>query len=360
LSAHWVWEAYLCYGFLTLEHVYPWEALVEVGAWLDELGLGQYFQAFVENDINADTLVGLTNDDLKELGVASLGHRKRLLVAIASLTVKNSATLEAANPAETAEVTQPAISTDATRRLLTIMFCDLVGSTELSGRLDPEDLREVMRRYQDAVAGAVAHYGGHVAKFLGDGVLAYFGWPRAYEDQAGRAVRAGLDAVAAVGKLKLEGGGALQARVGIATGQVVIGDIVGEVASEYEAVFGETPNLAARLQGVAEPGQVVIGGITRRLIREEFELEYIGPQELKGIPTPMPVWGVVSERASESPPKVRQVYLLNTPRRGFACPFNSPRYAAASGGNSGVVSTHSCALGADCRHDCLPLMSVRR
>ncbi len=187
---------------------------MEVGAWLDELGLGQYFQAFVENDINADTLVGLTNDDLKELGVASLGHRKRLLVAIASLTVKNSATLEAAKPAETAEVTQPAISTDATRRLLTIMFCDLVGSTELSGRLDPEDLREVMRRYQDAVAGAVAHYGGHVAKFLGDGVLAYFGWPRAYEDQAGRAVRAGLDAVAAVGKLKLEG--AEHCRLGLA------------------------------------------------------------------------------------------------------------------------------------------------
>ncbi|MCZ6811536.1 MAG: AAA family ATPase, partial [Planctomycetota bacterium] len=175
-----------------------------------------------------------------------------------------------------------------------------VGSTELSQRLDPEDLREVMLRYQDAVAGVVARFEGNVAKFLGDGVLAFFGWPRAYEDQAERAVRSGLAAVSAVAHLKSEDGRALQARVGIATGMVVIGDIVGETATEVDAVAGETPNLAARLQGVAAPSQVVIGATTRLLVAEAFDLEDLGAHELKGFAEPIVAWHVVSESAAES------------------------------------------------------------
>jgi class 3 adenylate cyclase len=175
------------------------------------------------------------------------------------------------------------------------MFCDLVGSTALSQRLDPEDLREVMRSYQDTLAGVVTRFEGHVAKFLGDGVLAFFGWPRAYEDQAERAVRSGLAAVKAVAKLKAEDGQTLEARVGIATGQVVIGDIVGETATEADAVSGETPNLAARLQGVAAPGQVVIGTTTRLLIGETFDLEDLGRHELKGFVEPAQAWLVVRD-----------------------------------------------------------------
>jgi class 3 adenylate cyclase/predicted ATPase len=185
---------------------------------------------------------------------------------------------------------------EAERRQLTVMFVDLVGSTALSSRLDPEDLREVMRRYQDAVAGAVTRYGGHVAKYLGDGVLAYFGWPRAHEDQAERAVRAGLDAVAVVSGLKLDGDIELNARAGIATGEVVIGDLVGEAG----AVSGETPNLAARLQEVAEAGQVVIGAATRQLIAGAFELDGLGARALKGFAETIPVWRVVGERGVES------------------------------------------------------------
>ncbi|MCH8999287.1 MAG: AAA family ATPase [Proteobacteria bacterium] len=186
------------------------------------------------------------------------------------------------------------------RRQLTVMFCDLVGSTELSRRLDPEDLREVMRRYQDAAAGVVARFEGHVAKFLGDGVLAFFGWPRAYEDQAERAVRSGLAAVEAVANLKTEDGQALEARVGIATGQVVIGDIVGEAATEADAVAGETPNLAARLQGLAAPGQVVIGATTRLLIGEALDLEDIGTHRLKGFAEPVAAWRVLGESTAET------------------------------------------------------------
>ncbi len=224
----------------------------DVSEWLEGLGLGRYADAFGENEIDLDALPYITEDDLKDIGVA-LGARRKMLAAIAEL---EPATEQSSEDGVAGD--RPS-GVEAERRQLTVMFCDLVGSTELSRRLDPEDLREVMRRYQDAVAGAVTRYEGYVAKFLGDGVLAYFGWPRAHEDQAERAVRTGLDAVAAVVKLKLDNNVALQARVGIATGRVVVGDLVGEVSAEAEAVAGETPNLAARLQGVAAPGQVVIG-----------------------------------------------------------------------------------------------------
>jgi class 3 adenylate cyclase len=165
-----------------------------------------------------------------------------------------------------------------------VLFCDLVGSTELSGRHDPEDFREILRRYHDALTAVIVRYGGYVANYLGDGILAYFGWPRADEDQAAQAIRAGLDAVAAVREL------ALQARVGIASGIVVVGDIEASSRRETVAIAGETPNLAARLQALAGPDQVVIGGLIRQLIGAAFVFEDLGPPELKGIAEPVQVW----------------------------------------------------------------------
>jgi class 3 adenylate cyclase len=170
----------------------------------------------------------------------------------------------------------------AERRQLTVMFCDLVGSTALSARFDPEELREEIRAYQNAVSGVVAHYDGFVAKYMGDGVLAYFGYPRAHEDDAERAVRAGLEIEAAVTRLETRGTEPLAVRIGIATGLVVVGDLVGEGSAQEQAVVGETPNLAARLQALAQPGQIVIGGATRRLIGDLFRLTDLGRQTMKG------------------------------------------------------------------------------
>ena len=210
----------------------------DVGEWLEALGLSGHARVFADNDIDLDVLPHLTDQDLKDLGL-SLGHRRKLLAAVRTRRKTDETPKPAAGPAG-AKAPDHA---DAERRQLTVMFCDLVGSTELSQRLDPEDLREVLRHYQDAVTGAVTRYEGYVAKFLGDGVLAYFGWPQAHEDQAERAVHAALDAVAAVQGVTVDGGQTLQSRVGIATGQVVIGDIVGDAATEVGAVVGETPNL---------------------------------------------------------------------------------------------------------------------
>lgn len=269
----------------------------DVDQWLEELGLGALAPVFVENEVAFDYLRDLTNEDLKDLGIQALGQRKILLRAIAAL----SAAARPADGGARAAIPAPAAAgVEAERRQLTVLFCDLVGSTELSGTLDPEDLRDVMARYQDAVAGAVARYEGHVAKFLGDGVLAFFGWPRAHEDQSARAVHAGLAAIHGVASLKLADAIALEARVGIATGQVVIGDLVGATAAEADAVAGETPNLAARLQDVAAPGQVVIGAATRHLIGESFELADLGPRTLKGFPEPVAAWRVIGIGAAES------------------------------------------------------------
>jgi class 3 adenylate cyclase len=222
---------------------------VDVGAWLHGLGLGRYERAFRDNDVDADVLPELTADDLTGLGVTSIGHRRKLLAAAAALRVGPTApavtTLPAAEAAPGAA--SPARPSGAERRQLTVMFVDLVGSTALSARLDPEEMGELLRAYQDAVAGEVLRWEGHVAKFMGDGVLAYFGWPRAHEDDAERAVRAGLAVTATVGGLSTPADAALAARVGIATGLVVVGDLVGGGAAREEAVVGETPNLAARL-----------------------------------------------------------------------------------------------------------------
>ncbi len=269
----------------------------DVGEWLDGLGLGEHAEAFARNKLELDHLPDLSEDDLKDLGVAAMGDRKTLLRAIAAIAEPTDGKAEGE-----AVRTKPASrrAAEAERRQLTVMFVDLVGSTALSRALDPEDLREVMRRYQDAVAGSVGRYEGYVAKFLGDGVLAYFGWPQAHEEQADRAVRAGLETIAAVGAVTIAGGEGLAARVGIATGLVVIGDMVGEATAESGAVIGETPNLAARLQDAAAPGTVVVGQATRRLIGAAFELQDLGAQALKGFSEPMPVWQVVRERPTES------------------------------------------------------------
>src|SRR5215207_7272412 len=217
---------------------------VDIPAWLEGLGLGQHAQAFRDNDIDAVVLPTLTADDLRELGVTSLGHRKRLLAAIAALTGPADAR---ALPAPLAPLAprSGSMPSQAERRQLTVMFVDLVGSTTLAADLDPEDMAEVIRAFQDACAGVITRFEGMVAQYVGDGVLAYFGYPRAHEDDAERAVRAGLDLVDAVGRLTPRAGSALQVRVGIATGLVVVGDVAGKGGAREDAVVGGTPNLAA-------------------------------------------------------------------------------------------------------------------
>ena len=254
---------------------------VDIAAWLDGLGLQRYEEAFRGNHIGRELLATLTSDDLREMGVASLGHRKQLLAAIAALP----GTADAPPP--------PRVARPAERRQLTIMFVDLVGSTALSQRLDPEEMGEVLHSYQDVVARAVSSFQGQIAKFLGDGVLVYFGWPRAHEDDAERAVRAGLAIVHAMASERTPDGEPLAARVGIATGLAVVGEIIGEGQSREETVVGETPNLAARLQALADPGTVVIGLSTRRLVGGLFELADLGAHDLKGFAEPVPAWQVL-------------------------------------------------------------------
>jgi class 3 adenylate cyclase len=245
----------------------------QIKAWLHALGLAQYATVFAENAIDLEILPDVTEVDLERLGVA-LGHRKRILRAIAALSD--------ARPAPGAPGTGPALPpSEAERRQLTVLFCDLVGSTALAVKLDPEDMREVIRAFQDSCAAVVTQMGGHVARFMGDGVLVYFGYPQAHEDDAERAVRAGLDLVAKVGQLLLPSGEALQARVGIATGVVVVGDIIGEKSAQEEAVVGETPNLAARLQSMADPNSTIIAASTLRLLGDVFVCEQVGPFELR-------------------------------------------------------------------------------
>jgi class 3 adenylate cyclase/tetratricopeptide (TPR) repeat protein len=265
----------------------------QVANWLQKLGLGQYAQRFAENDISFGILPDLTDQDLKELGVASLGHRRQLLRAITEL--KGGETIA---PKSTNENIAPVAPHEtAERRQVTVMFSDLVGSTALSARMDPEDLREVISTYQKCVAATVQRFGGFVAKYMGDGVLIYFGYPQAHEDDAERAVRAGLELVAAVGGLKTHA--RLQTRVGIATGLVVVGDLIGSGASQEQAIVGETPNLAARLQGIAEPNSVVIAESTRKLLGNLFELADLGAQDLKGIAGPVRAWAALRQASVE-------------------------------------------------------------
>jgi class 3 adenylate cyclase/predicted ATPase len=267
---------------------------MDIVVWLRSLGLGKYEAAFRDNEINERVLPSLTQEDLKEIGVGPVGHRRILLEAIAALRADTS------GKAPSAEVAILSASPEdrAERRQVTVMFADLVGSTALSARMDPEDLREVISAYQKCVAETVRRFGGFVAKYMGDGVLIYFGYPQAHEDDAERAVRAGLELVAAVGGLTTHA--PLQTRAGIATGLVVVGDLIGSGASQEQAIVGETPNLAARLQSLAEPNSVVISESTRRLVGNLFELEALGARDLKGISGPVSAWAALRPSSVES------------------------------------------------------------
>ena len=271
---------------------------MDIVVWLRSLGLGKYEAAFRENEIDETVLPSLTHETLKELGVTAVGHRLKLLDAIAALRSDTSGKATSVDPAATSSASSTHPEDRAERRQVTVMFSDLVGSTALSARMDPEDLREVISAYQKCVAETVQRFGGFVAKYMGDGVLVYFGYPQAHEDDAERAMRAGLELVAAVGGLKTHA--PLHTRVGIATGLVVVGDLIGSGASQEQAIVGETPNLAARLQGIAEPNSVVIAESTRKLVGNFFELQDLGAQDLKGIAGPVRAWAALRPASVES------------------------------------------------------------
>jgi class 3 adenylate cyclase/tetratricopeptide (TPR) repeat protein len=254
------------------------------------LGLAQYAESFAANDIDYDVLRDLTNEDLIALGV-SLGHRKKILRSLREM--------EAGDSSELRDATEPA-KDDGERRQISVMFCDLVGSTALAARLDPEDMRELIRSYHAVCTSVVPTYDGLITRFMGDGILACFGYPRAHEDDAERAVRAGLEIIAGAWRIKTRLGVRLDVRVGIATGLVVIGDLIGAGSSREYAMVGETPNLAARLEAVAEPGTVVIAASTRRLLGDVFSLRELGHQSLKGFAQPVEAWAVEGLAVSES------------------------------------------------------------
>jgi class 3 adenylate cyclase/predicted ATPase len=264
----------------------------QIADWLERLGLGQYAQRFAENEIDVTVLRHLTDQDLREIGVP-LGHRRKILAAICE--DMGSTTPVTSEPVDHLEPTSQA---SAERRQITVMFADLVGSTALSAQMDPEDLRELIAAYHKCVAEAVRRFGGFVARYFGDGVLVYFGYPEAHEDDAERAVRAGLDLIAAVIALKTPT--SLQTRVGIATGLVIVGDLTGSGEAQERGVVGETPNLAARLQGIAEPNTVVIAEATRRLLGNLFELKDLGARDLKGLAEPMRAWLALRASSVES------------------------------------------------------------
>ena len=297
---------------------------MDIGEWLRGLGLQSYEQMFRDNGIDLEVLPHLTVDDLKEIGVQAVGHRRKILDAIRL------------QPTDRAAARAPPLPE---RRQLTLMFVDLVGSTDLSRRVDPEELRDIMRAYQNTVAGEIARLEGHVAKFLGDGILAYFGWPRASEDAAERAVRAGLAVAEAVsGMLAGDNGHLLQARIGIATGLVVVGDLLGEGAAKEEAVTGETPNLAARVQQAAEPGTVVIADSTRRLVGDLFELVGLGSLRLKGFSEPVPAWRVIGEGSAESRfEALHGAHVMPLVGRGEELDLMLSRWQLAEGGAGQVV-----------------------
>lgn len=257
----------------------------EIAQWLEKFGLAEYASRFLENRIDLSVLPDLTDQDLKDLGIV-LGDRRKLLRAIGELDAKGVSNAREAGSAE--------------RRQLTLLFCDLVGSTSLSTQLDVEDLRALIAAYHRRCTEVVERNGGYVAKYMGDGLLVYFGYPLAHEHDAERAVRTGLELVGSVGELVTPTGKPLQIRVGIATGEVVVGDVIGAGESRELGVVGETPNLAARLQGIANPDTVVIADATRRLVGNLFELRDLGPHALKGIDGRIQAWAALRAGGRES------------------------------------------------------------
>ncbi|TMK52352.1 MAG: hypothetical protein E6G70_01550 [Alphaproteobacteria bacterium] len=264
---------------------------MDIDGWLRGIGLERYAQTFRDNAIDADVLRDLTADHLRELGLP-LGPRLKLLRAVAALGTSEQ-------PLASPEITATAPRTDAERRQLTVMFVDLVGSTALSARLDPEDMREIVGAYHHSCAEQITKAGGFVARYMGDGLLAYFGYPQAHEHDAEGAVLAGLALVEAVPMLKTAAGAPLQVRVGIATGLVVVGDLIGSGETQERGVVGDTPNLAARLQGIAEPNTVVIAEGTRRLLGNLFEFADLGAKDLKGIAGPVRAWSALRASSAE-------------------------------------------------------------
>ncbi len=261
-----------------------------LAAWLRDLGLERYAPVFDENDVDLEALSLLSDSELERLGV-SLGHRKKLLKALADLNGDSST-------AAASRIQGESLSSQAERRQLTVMFCDLAGSTALAERLDPEELRDLMQAYQQACGEVIASYQGHVAQYLGDGLMVYFGWPSAHEDDAARAIRAGLEAVEAVSKLT--SWMPVQARVGIHTGLVVVGETGQGDASIPKAAVGETPNIASRLQGLAAPGCVVVSESSRLLARGLFDYADLGAHVLKGVTEPVRLFRVSAARAIDS------------------------------------------------------------
>ena len=303
-----------------------------IRAWLEELGLGQYADAFEENDIALDVVAKLTDDDLKELGV-SLGNRKRLLVGLDILLATEADGTVKPTAAEMGSELVPA--REAERRQLTVMFCDLIGSTALSEKLDPEDLRVLMQAYQQACGTVIERYEGHVAQYLGDGLMIYFGWPQAHEDDAERAVRAGLAIVEAVKAVAAPA--PLRVRIGIATGAVVVGETGAGDASVPKLAVGETPNLAARLQGLAAPDQIVVAPATRRLVGTVFTLEDLGEQALKGVVAPVRGWRAIAVAATEDRFAAHSGRLTPLVGRETELALVMERWARAASGEGQVI-----------------------
>jgi class 3 adenylate cyclase len=299
-----------------------------IADWFEKLGMSEYAQRFAENGISVAALPHLTDHDLKDIGVL-LGHRRVMLAAISELAGAAPAT-----PEPTARAV-PKPQDTAERRQVTVMFSDLVGSTALSVRMDPEDLREVISAYQKSVAETVGRFGGFVAKYMGDGVLIYFGYPQAHEDDAERAVRAGLELIAAVSELNATN--PLQTRIGIATGLVVVGDLIGSGSAQEHIIVGETPNLAARLQALAEPDTVVIAESTRKLLGGLFDLQDHGTSEVKGIAEPVRAFAALRPSAVESRFKALRTATTPLVGRDEEIELLMRRWAQAKAGDGCVV-----------------------
>src|SRR5580693_3946224 len=262
---------------------------MDIGEWLRNLGLGQYEAAFRDNEIDGAVLPKLTVDDLRELGVAVVGHRRKIISAIEELYAASSARAEGVNAVLTQSHVRVGASSDAERRPITVMFCDLVGSTNLAAKLDAEDWRNLVNAYLDQASAAVTDFGGHVLKKLGDGLMALFGYPQAQENDAERAVRAALTMQRALADLNARnarsGAPELSARIGLESGSVVV-DAAGEV-------FGEAPNVAARVQAAAEPGTVLVTASVQRQTAGLFVIEDKGAHDLKGVPAPLALYRIV-------------------------------------------------------------------
>lgn len=304
----------------------------DLSEFLESLALGQYLSVFTENDVDLETLHHLTDEDLISLGL-SLGHRRKLSAALKSLEASETPNKELPRPEQ-----QDAL---AERRQLTVMFCDLVGSTKLSAQLDPEDLHRLMQQYHHAVSQTIVDHGGHVAKLLGDGVLAYFGFPDAKENDCENAVRAARHVVSSVSKVSPIGTDApdnLEVRIGIATGMVVIGDMTGASVTDFDSVVGETPNLAARLQTLADPGSIVISAETHELVGDVFTYEALGARQIAGFSDPLPAWRVLHEKTAINRfDMLRGAHITDLVGRSEEADLLRGRWASVKQGTGSVV-----------------------